>query len=100
MRWAKAGIGQMLFNTLAVDSDHEGLMLDSTMIRAHQHSPGALKNTATGMQERGRSKGGFRSTLHGACDALRNPVRCFVTAGQRSDDIKALDWVEGRGMEA
>ena len=27
-------------------------------------------------------------------------MRFFVTAGQRSHYIKALDWVEGRNMEA
>lgn len=54
------------------------------------------------MQEQGlgRSKGGFSSKLHAACDALGNPVRFFVTSGQRSDYIKALDLVEGRKMEA
>ncbi|WP_202149819.1 transposase [Candidatus Sarmatiella mevalonica] len=31
MRWAKAGIWQMIFNTLAVDSDNEWLMIDSTI---------------------------------------------------------------------
>jgi glutamate 5-kinase len=52
------------------------------------------------MQEQGlgRSKGGFSSKLHAACDALGNPVRFFVTAGQRSDYVKALDLLEGREM--
>jgi transposase len=54
------------------------------------------------MQEQGlgRSKGGFSSKLHAACDALENPVRFFVTAGQRSDYVKALDLLEGREMQA
>ena len=54
------------------------------------------------MQEQGlgRSKGGFSSKLHAACDALGNPVRFFITAGQRSDYVKALDLVAGREMEA
>lgn len=53
------------------------------------------------MQEQGlgRSKGGFSSKLHAACGSLGKPVRFFVTAGQRSDYIKALDLVEGRKME-
>ena len=42
-RWAKSGIWQMIFNTLAVDSDNEWIMIDSTIIRAHQHSAGARK---------------------------------------------------------
>jgi transposase len=43
MRWAKAGIWQMIFNTFAIDADNEWIMLDSTMIRAHQHAAGARK---------------------------------------------------------
>ena len=40
-RWSKKGVWQMIFNTLAVDSDTEWLMLDSTIVRAHQHAAGA-----------------------------------------------------------
>jgi len=54
------------------------------------------------MQEQGlgRSKGGFSSKLHAACDALGNPIKFFVTAGQRSDYIKALDLIDGQAMSA
>ena len=31
----------MIFNTLAVDVDTEWLMIDSTIVRAHQHTAGA-----------------------------------------------------------
>ncbi len=41
IRWSKNGIWQIIFNTLAVDADTEWLMIDSTIIRAHQHSAGA-----------------------------------------------------------
>jgi transposase len=43
IRWAKAGVWQMLFNTLAMDADTEWIMIDSTIIRAHQHAAGARK---------------------------------------------------------
>lgn len=43
IRWAKAGIWQMIFNTLAADADTEWVMIDSTLIRAHQHAAGARK---------------------------------------------------------
>jgi len=44
MRWAKAGrVWQMIFNTLAVDADNEWIMIDSTIIRSHQHAAGVLK---------------------------------------------------------
>lgn len=43
MRWSKAGIWQMIFNTVAVEADNEWIMIDSTIIRGHQHSAGARK---------------------------------------------------------
>lgn len=43
LRWSHAGIWQMIFNTLAVDADTEWIMIDSTIIRAHQHAAGARK---------------------------------------------------------
>ncbi|MEB3205911.1 MAG: IS5 family transposase [Vampirovibrionales bacterium] len=45
IRCAKAGIWQMIFNTLAVSADTEWLMIDSTIVRAHQHAAGAKKHT-------------------------------------------------------
>jgi len=60
------------------------------------------KNIETGTQEQelGRSKGGFTTKLHAACDALGNPVRFFITPGQRSDYIKALELIEGKQIKA
>lgn len=40
-RWADSGIWQMIFNTLVEDADMEWVMIDSTIIRAHQHAAGA-----------------------------------------------------------
>ncbi len=40
-RWAKRGIWQMVFNELAVSADTEWVMIDSTIVRAHQHAAGA-----------------------------------------------------------
>jgi transposase len=40
-RWSDAGIWQMIFNTLVEDADLEWLMIDSTIVRAHQHAAGA-----------------------------------------------------------
>lgn len=48
----------------------------------------------------GRSKGGFTTKIHAACDALGNPIRFFITAGQRSDYIKALDLIKDKTMKA
>lgn len=46
-RWAKSGVWESVFKHLAVDADNEYAMIDSTIVRAHQHSAGAQKKTAT-----------------------------------------------------
>ena len=46
LRWAKSGVWKTLFETLASDADNEYAMIDSTIVRAHQHSAGAQKKTA------------------------------------------------------
>jgi transposase len=43
-RWSKKGIWKMIFQNLAQDSDNEYQMIDSTIVRAHQHSSGAKGN--------------------------------------------------------
>jgi transposase len=42
-RWAKKGVWQRVFEHLAADADNEYAMIDSTIVRAHQHSAGAKK---------------------------------------------------------
>ena len=46
-RWAKGGVGQKVFQHLASDADNEYAMIDSTIVRAHQHSAGAPKKAVT-----------------------------------------------------
>ena len=42
-RWAKSGVWERIFQHLAADADNEYAMIDSTIVRAHQHSAGAPK---------------------------------------------------------
>ena len=42
-RWAQTGVWERVFKYLAADADNEYAMMDSTIVRAHQHSAGALK---------------------------------------------------------
>ena len=37
-RWARAGIWERIFADLVKDVDNDYLMLDSTIVRAHQHA--------------------------------------------------------------
>lgn len=46
-RWSAKGIWESIFKVLADDPDFEHVMLDATIVRAHQHAAGA--------------KGGFRN---------------------------------------
>jgi transposase len=43
-RWAKSGVWEKVFNHLAADADNEYAMIDSTIVRAHQHSAGVKKS--------------------------------------------------------
>jgi transposase len=38
-------VWETVFKELAGDADHEYAMIDRTIVRAHQHSAGALKKT-------------------------------------------------------
>ena len=42
-RWSKSGVWEAVFTVLAADADNEYSMIDSTIVRAHQHSAGAKK---------------------------------------------------------
>src|ERR1700746_3553919 len=46
-RWAKSGVFQRIFKVLASDHDNEYMMIDATIVRAHQHSAGARKKRRT-----------------------------------------------------
>jgi transposase len=45
-RWAKSGVWERVLRHLAGEADNEYAMLDSTIVRAHQHSAGAPKKAA------------------------------------------------------
>ena len=58
-------------------------MIDSTIVRAHQHSAGAPKKDDD--QAIGRSKGGLSTKVHALVNALGNPLRFLLTPGQVHD---------------
>ena len=45
-RWAKKGVWKRLFTELGENPDLEYLIIDSTIVRAHQHASGAKKGGA------------------------------------------------------
>jgi putative transposase len=42
-RWAKSGVWERIFSALREDPDLEYLILDATIVRAHQHAAGAKR---------------------------------------------------------
>lgn len=42
-RWCETGVWERVFKALTKDADNEYAMIDSTIVRAHQHSAGAKK---------------------------------------------------------
>jgi transposase len=42
-RWSKKGVWKKVFEVLTEDADNEYEMIDSTIVRAHQHAAGAKK---------------------------------------------------------
>ncbi|MFO1082585.1 MAG: IS5 family transposase [Reyranellaceae bacterium] len=83
-RWAKRGVWRGMFELLAADADNEYAMIDSTIVRAHQHSAGAQKKNGQD-QAIGRSKGGLSTKSHTLVDPLGNPIAFFLTPGQAHD---------------
>jgi transposase len=68
--------------------------VDSTINRAHQHAAGARRHcdrqveppgAEPGDHGLGRSRGGFTTKIHLACEQGRKPVSLRFTAGQRAD---------------
>lgn len=55
--------------------------------------PEPQKNGGQAEQALGRSRGGFSTKIHVTTDALGNPLRVCLTAGQRHDIIKADDLI-------
>jgi transposase len=82
-RWCKTGVFMTVMEHLK-DPDLGVLLLDSTIIRAHQHAAGAEGSSAEN-EALGRSRGGFSTKLHVACDGLGKPVTIVLTPGQDHD---------------
>jgi len=91
-RWNQKGLWTLLLRQLAHDSDDESFMIDSSIVRAHQHAFGARKTA--GPQAIGRSRGGPTTKIHALVDGLGYPVRLELTPGQAHDVTQALCLLE------
>ena len=70
----------------------KSILIDSSIVRAHCCAAGGQGGNKE--QELGRSKGGYSTKLHGATDALGNPLKLIVTPGQRNDVTQEKELLE------
>ena len=99
MRGAVRGVWDQVFRTLVRDAKNEYLMIESTIVRAHQ---GAATGRRKGGSDSalGRSRGGLTTKIHLLCHQLGEPVDFLLTAGQAADCTQAIPWLGERSMNA
>lgn len=111
-RWQRQGVWARVLSRLQARADTAGLItwgvsVDSTVCRAHQHAAGARRDGA-GQKEPpggatdepddhalGRSRGGWTTKIHLACEQGQRPLSLLVTAGQRGDSPQFVAVLEG-----
>ncbi|WP_280277188.1 IS5 family transposase [Nocardia wallacei] len=114
-RWQRGGVWLVIWKLLQVFADAAGLIgwqvsVDSTITRAHPHAAGARREGGgqaeppggRGAPEPadhglGRSRGGWTSKLHLACERGCRVLALLITAGQAADSPRfttVLDAIE------
>lgn len=91
--WSDRGIWKKMFEYFKQDPDMEWTVIDSTIVRAHACAAGYGKDSQH-REALGRSKGGFSTKIHITTDALGNPLKFILTAGQRNDITQAKQLCE------
>ena len=87
VRWRQAGIWRRIMETLVAAHDEAVQMIDTSIVRVHQHAACIARNKKQSM---GRSRGGLTSKIHAVVDTNGLPVRLGLTAGEAHDNRLAL----------
>ncbi|MEV0376057.1 IS5 family transposase, partial [Streptomyces sp. NPDC050636] len=99
-RWQRQGVWSVVLTGLQTRADAAGLItwevnVDSTICRAHQHAAGARRDGQAQKEPPGgnrvepddhglgRSRGGWTTKIHLACEQGQRPLSLLVTAGQQ-----------------
>ena len=80
---AKSGVFDRIFKLLASDADNEYMMIDASIVRAHQHSAGARKKRRA--SDRPIARRTDDQEIHALVDAMGDPVELMLTPGQDHD---------------
>ena len=83
VRWRRAGVWAKIMSALAGAHDAAVQMIDTSIVRVHQHGACITRNRRQSM---GRSRGGLTSKIHALVDTNGLPVRLALTAGEAHDN--------------
>ena len=92
VRWRKAGVWDRIMNGLSVAHDARVQMIDTSIVRVHQHGACIAGNKEQSM---GRSRGGLTTKIHAVVDTRGLPVRLALTTGEAHDNRLALTLLSG-----
>jgi transposase len=83
VRWRRAGVWDQIMEALAATHDAAVQMIDTSVVRVHQHGASIAGNRE---QDMGRSRGGLTSKVHAVVDANGLPVRLGLSPGEAHDN--------------
>jgi transposase len=78
-------VWKLVFEQLADDADNEYVMIDATIVRAHQHSAGTKGGGSQTPKRLVAALVGLSTKIHATVDALGNPLSFHLTPGQACD---------------
>ncbi|MCW8397290.1 IS5 family transposase [Legionella sp. PATHC038] len=90
-RWSSKNKLMMIFKALIQHPALEWEFIDGRIVRAHQHSSGAIGKKH---QAIGKSVGGNTTKIHRAVDACRLPIEFQLTGGEVHDAKAASGLIE------
>jgi transposase len=83
VRWGRAGVWDQIMDALATMHDAAVQMIDTSIVRVHQHGACIAGNN---QQHMGRSRGGLTTKIHAVVDANGLPVKIGLTPGETHDN--------------
>src|SRR6266404_3063225 len=83
VRWRQAAVWDRIMDALAAGHDAAVQMIDTSVVRVHQHGACIAGNREEHM---GRSRGGLTSKVHAVVDTNGLPVRLSLTTGEAHDN--------------
>jgi transposase len=83
IRWGRAGVWDQIMDALAETHDAAVQMIDTSIVRVHQHGACIADNNE---QHMGRSRGGMTTKIHAVVDTNGLPVQLGLTTGEAHDN--------------